>query len=242
MVGVRRELTSRRLLCTPSRLAQVHNLTGPVDVEGTEPGDVLVVDILDVQPFQEHPWGFTGIFERTNGGGLFATEFDSKAAKAIWDFKGVYATSRHIPGVRFAGCTHPGLIGTRPSKELLKEWNRREGKLIHDHKIDGQDPVPAVAFPPEPKGAYVGQDLPDEVKQRIYKEGARTIPGREHGGVSIRRQHTDLYSHLRLACSDADPSIQCAHDLSPDSRRMSTLRTSPGVRGATFRSSQREPV
>jgi formamidase len=153
---------------------------------------VLVVDILDVQPFEEHPWGFTGIFERTNGGGLFATEFDSKAAKAIWDFKGIYATSRHIPGVRFAGCTHPGLIGTRPSKELLKEWNRREGKLIHDHKVDGQDPVPAVAFPPEPKGAYVGQDLPDEVKQRIYKEGARTIPGREHGGVSSQSRGTDL--------------------------------------------------
>lgn len=54
------------------------------------------------------------VFELENGGGLFAREFKSKAAKAIWDFKGVYATSRHIPGVRFAGVTHPGLIGTAP--------------------------------------------------------------------------------------------------------------------------------
>jgi hypothetical protein len=30
-----------------------------------------------------------------NGGGLFTDEMDSHAAKAIWDFEGIYATSRH---------------------------------------------------------------------------------------------------------------------------------------------------
>lgn len=30
---------------------------------------------------------------------------------AIWYFDGIYASSRHIPGVRFAGLIHPGLIG-----------------------------------------------------------------------------------------------------------------------------------
>jgi formamidase len=94
-------------------------------------------------------------------------------------FPGVYATSRHIPGVRFAGVSHPGLIGTAPSAELLATWNKREGELITTY---GADAVPAVAFPPEPKGAYVGQDIPDEVRKKIYAEGARTIPGREHGG------------------------------------------------------------
>lgn len=129
------------------------------------------------------PWGFTGIFETANGGGLFAKEFDSRAAKAIWDFKGVYAESRHIRGVRFCGIPHPGLIGTKPSPELLAKWNEREGKLIHAHKDEhGNDAVPAVALPPEPKGAYVGQDLPDDVRKKIYAEGARTVPGREHGG------------------------------------------------------------
>ncbi|PWN48324.1 Acetamidase/Formamidase [Violaceomyces palustris] len=162
---------------------KIHNLTGPIAVEGAEPGDVLVVDILDVQPFPQMPWGFTGIFERTNGGGLFAKEWDSKAAKAIWDFHGIYAQSRHIPGVRFAGIPHPGLIGTAPSHELLQLWNQREMALIEEHKDeDGNDCVPAVALPPEPKGAYVGQELDDELRQKIYSEGARTIPGREHGG------------------------------------------------------------
>ncbi|KAL0576093.1 hypothetical protein V5O48_005892 [Marasmius crinis-equi] len=159
-------------------LSRVHNLSGPIAVEGAEPGDCLVVDILDVTPFEKMPWGYTGIFELENGGGLFAREFNSKAAKAIWDFHGVYATSRHIPGVRFAGVSHPGLIGTAPSPELLDTWNKREGALISEF----QDSVPPVAFPPEPKGAYVGQELDAKVLEKIYKEGARTIPGREHGG------------------------------------------------------------
>merc|ERR1712216_795687 len=33
---------------------------------------------------------------------------------ACWEFEGIYAQSRHIPGVRFAGLVHPGLIGTEP--------------------------------------------------------------------------------------------------------------------------------
>ncbi|GAW06331.1 Acetamidase Formamidase [Lentinula edodes] len=159
-------------------LTKIHNLSGPIAIEGAEPGDCLVVDILDVTPFEKMPWGYTGIFELENGGGLFAKEFNSKAAKAIWDFKGIYATSRHIPGVRFAGVSHPGLIGTAPSAELLATWNERERGLI------AQDPhaVPALAFAPEFKGAYIGQDLDPELLEKIKTEGARTIPGREHGG------------------------------------------------------------
>ncbi|KAF6759768.1 Acetamidase Formamidase [Ephemerocybe angulata] len=161
-------------------LTRVHNLSGPVAVEGAQPGDCLVVDILDVQPFEKMPWGFTGIFELENGGGLFAKEFQSRAAKAIWDFEGIYASSRHVPGVRFAGIPHPGLIGTAPSQELLNTWNKRETGLIAEL---GANSVPPVAYPPEPRGAYVGQDgILDEVREKIHREGARTIPGREHGG------------------------------------------------------------
>lgn len=91
---------------------------------------------------------------------------------------GIYATSRHIPGVRFAGVSHPGLIGTAPSAELLATWNKREGQLIEECGPS----VPPVAFPPEPVGTYVGQELEDSVLDKIKKEGARTVPGREHGG------------------------------------------------------------
>jgi formamidase len=42
-----------------------------------------------------------------------------KAAKAIWDFEGIYCSSRHIPGVRFPGLIHPGILGCAPSAEVL---------------------------------------------------------------------------------------------------------------------------
>lgn len=51
-------------------LTQVHYLTGPFDIEGAEPGDVLLVDIQDVQPLEDQPWGFTGVFAKENGGGF----------------------------------------------------------------------------------------------------------------------------------------------------------------------------
>ena len=48
-------------------LTQVHYLSGPFEIEGAAPGDLLLVEIMDVQPFQDQPWGFTGIFDRRNG-------------------------------------------------------------------------------------------------------------------------------------------------------------------------------
>lgn len=51
-------------------LTKVHYLSGPFEVETAEPGDVLIVEIQDVQPFQDQPWGFTGVFDRKNGGGF----------------------------------------------------------------------------------------------------------------------------------------------------------------------------
>lgn len=52
----------------------MHYLSGPFEVEGAKPGDVLLVEIMDVQPFESQPWGFTGIFDKRNGGG-FLDEF-----------------------------------------------------------------------------------------------------------------------------------------------------------------------
>lgn len=51
-------------------LTQVHYLSGPFEVEGAKPGDVLLVEIMDIQPFQDQPWGFTGVFAKENGGGF----------------------------------------------------------------------------------------------------------------------------------------------------------------------------
>jgi formamidase len=157
-------------------LTKVHYLSGPIGVEGAEPGDLLVVDILDIGTLADSDWGFTGIFAKSNGGG-FLTEHYPDARKACWDFHGIYASSRHIPGVQFAGIMHPGLIGCLPSAELLAKWNQREQALV------ATDPqrVPPLAALPYADTALMGKMKPAEAKEAA-KTGARTVPPREHGG------------------------------------------------------------
>lgn len=111
----------------------MHYLSGPIRVvdeegEAAKPGDLLVVEICNLGPLPGDEWGFTAIFDRENGGGFLTDHFPC-ATKAIWYFEGIYAYSPHIPGVRFPGITHPGIIGTAPSMELLNIWNEREREL-----------------------------------------------------------------------------------------------------------------
>ncbi|MEV4759271.1 formamidase [Micromonospora sp. NPDC049559] len=165
-------------------LSIVHALSGPFAVQGAEPGDLLVVDILDVGPIPQEDsgplagqgWGYTGIFARENGGG-FLTDYFPDAYKAIWDFTGQRATSRHVPGVSFTGMIHPGLMGTAPSAELLAKWNAREGAL----RATDPDRVPPLSLPPLPQDALLGS-LSGGDFERAAAEAARTAPPRENGG------------------------------------------------------------
>jgi formamidase len=45
-------------------LTVVHVLSGPIWVNGAQPGDILVVDLLDIGALQGDEWGFTGIFDK----------------------------------------------------------------------------------------------------------------------------------------------------------------------------------
>jgi len=157
-------------------LSIVHFLSGPVGVKGAEPGDLLVVDLLDVGAMPESQWGFNGFFSKQNGGG-FLTEHFPLAQKSIWDIKGLYTNSRHVPGVNFAGLIHPGLIGCLPDQKMLEMWNRREAALIATNPTR----VPGLANPPFGPTAHMGQ-LKGEARDKAAAEGARTVPPREHGG------------------------------------------------------------
>ena len=157
-------------------LSKVHYLSGPIGVKGAEPGDLLVVDILDVGVLPDYQWGFTGIFARENGGGFLTNQFP-EARKACWDFSGIYANSRHIPGVEFAGIMHPGLIGCLPSHELLETWNKREKALFDTNP----ERVPALATLPYAATAHLGR-MPKSSVAACAAEAARTVPPREHGG------------------------------------------------------------
>lgn len=115
--------------------------------------------------------------------GLIALTFPTTpspkySAKAIWDFEGIYCSSRHIPHVKFAGLIHPGILGCAPSAEVLAEWNRREGELIAASKLEDRN----VALPPLPQSAHAGAAA-ESLAEKVGREGARTVPGRpEHGG------------------------------------------------------------
>ena len=162
-------------------LTTVHTLSGPIAVEGAKPGDLLIVDIVDVGPIPQEDsgplagqgWGYTGIFAKENGGGFLTDQFPD-AYKAIWDFSGQKATSRHVPHVEFTGIVHPGLMGTAPSPELLGAWNSREAALI------ATDPerVPPLALPPQPDSAILG-GVPEADAGRVASEAARTAPPRQ---------------------------------------------------------------
>jgi formamidase len=164
-------------------LSHAHMLSGPIAVEGAEPGDLLVVDILDLGPVPQvqgpncgEGWGYSGIFAKVNGGG-FLTDYFPDAYKAIWDFRGQTCSSRHVPGVQYTGITHPGLFGTAPSPDLLARWNARERALI----ATDPDRVPPLGLPPLPDGV-LGGTATGALLEAIGRDGARTVPARENGG------------------------------------------------------------
>ncbi|KAJ1622270.1 Acetamidase/Formamidase [Pavlovales sp. CCMP2436] len=172
-------------------LTQVHYLSGPIAVSTAEPGDLLRVELLNLGALPGDEWGFCGSFHKDNGGGFLCDHYP-QATKACWDLEGINCSSRHIPGVKFAGLIHPGLIGTAPSAELLAMWNGKHphppfppSPLTHTHTLRRA----ACHVEEGTPGAMLGKfghctvmAGKDETWDRIASEGARTVPGRENGG------------------------------------------------------------
>ncbi len=105
-----------------ANLGRAHPLTGPVFVEGAEPGDLLAVDIIDVI---SHDVGFTVIFP----GFGFLRDLFTAPHVVHWEMREGFATSAEFPGVRIAGAPFFGVMGLAPSHELLKRINEREERL-----------------------------------------------------------------------------------------------------------------
>src|SRR5262249_760067 len=82
-------------------LTTVHFLSGPIGVEGAEPGDLLVVDLLDIGALPDSLWGFNGFFSKKNGGG-FLTDHFPLAQKSISHLSRVYTHSHRVPRVTLA--------------------------------------------------------------------------------------------------------------------------------------------
>ena len=86
-------------------LTRVHPLAGPVAVRGAEPGDLLVVDLLELSPLSGV--GYSCVIPEI--GGILRDVYPA-AYKSVWYMRGnVYAESRHIPGLRIPAL--PPILG-----------------------------------------------------------------------------------------------------------------------------------
>jgi formamidase len=143
----------------------VHPLTGPVYVDGAEPGDLLEVEIVDVEP---DPYGYT---VQVPGFGFLRDVFPDPF-KVHWEIADGWATSPDLPGVRIPGSPFMGTIGLTPGHDLLAATTAREQASI-DQGGMALPPSPASAVPSDP---------------RIAAEALRTIPPREQAGnVDIKQ-------------------------------------------------------
>lgn len=88
----------------------VHPLTGPVAIEGAEPGDALAVELLD---FEHKGWGFTGFMPGEMGLGLLPDEFPD-AGLYLWDLEG--DTAEFVNGIEIPIDMFPGTIGNAPAE------------------------------------------------------------------------------------------------------------------------------
>jgi formamidase len=157
-------------------LSIVHFLSGPIGVKGAEPGDLLVVDLLDVGPLKESLWGFQRLLLQAERRRLPDRSFPAGAEIDLGHQGPLHVVA---PRARreFAGLIHPGLIGCLPDPKLLATWNERETALI------ATNPTRV----PGPRQSAVRRDRACRPRQgrrqgQGRREGARTVPPREHGG------------------------------------------------------------
>jgi formamidase len=143
-------------------LGLAHPLTGPLYVEGAEPGDQLEVELLAFEP---EAFGVTAVVP---GFGFLADLFpDPYLVK--WRIEGGLARAEELPGVAVPGAPFPGVVGVAPSAELLERFRAREEAIREE-------------------GGPVAEPASETAQPSSARDGLRTIPPRETGGnVDIRQ-------------------------------------------------------
>jgi formamidase len=137
-----------------------HPLTGPIEVRGARPGDVIVVEPKRIEVFEHR-----GATVTIPGFGLLGDLF-SDPFLVSWDIEDGVARSREMPGIAISGRPFLGCVAVAPSRELFAEIAGREA-LLSERGGHVLGPEPRSAVPAiEP---YASQAL-------------RTIPPRENGG------------------------------------------------------------
>jgi formamidase len=144
----------------------VHPMTGPVYVRGAEPGDLLEIKLLAIDPDPFGAWGYT---VEVPGFGFLRDLFPEPYI-VHWHFTGTnyadYAESPQLPGVRIRCAPFPGIMGLAPSRDLRERATAREADVA------GRG---GFALPPDPTDAVPAGGA-------AAREGLRTVPPRETAG------------------------------------------------------------
>jgi formamidase len=136
-----------------------HPLTGPIEVRGAEPGDLLV---LEIGRIAAEGFGTTAVIP---GFGLLGDLF-SQPFLVRWELVDGVARSSELPGVAVAGRPFLGCVAVAPSRELLELAARREAALA------GRG---GAVLPPQARSAV-------PASEPYASSALRTIPPRENGG------------------------------------------------------------
>jgi formamidase len=139
-------------------IAALHPLVGPFFVAGAEPGDLLDVEILEIEPAS---FAWAGVWP---GGGGLMRDYVKEPLIVKWTIEGGVARSPDLPGVAIRGRPFVGVMGVAPSPERLRLFAEREERLVREG---------GWALVPDSTGA---------VPASIGRDGLRTMPPRETGG------------------------------------------------------------
>lgn len=141
-----------------------HPMTGPVEVAGAEPGDLLEVEILAIEP------GDFGSTPVVPGFGMLG-DLVTEPFVVRWEIEDGAARSDDLPGVRIPARPFLGVLGVAPAAEQARRYEERErGTAERGAVVLGPDARSAV---PAGNGLALG---------------LRTIPPRENGGNLDLRQ------------------------------------------------------
>lgn len=136
-----------------------HPLTGPIEIRGAAPGDLLVVT-----PRRIVPDGF-GTTAVVPGFGVLGDLFDDYYL-VRWEIGDGIARSQQMPGIAIHGRPFLGCVAVAPSVELLERATAREAALARSG---------AFVLEPEVRSAV-------PAVEPYASHALRTIPPRENGG------------------------------------------------------------
>lgn len=165
------------------RQSKGHPLTGPIYIEGADPGDSLAIEVLS---FEHKGWGWTRC---SPSGGLLPGEFEPTLK--LWELKDGYADFK--PGIRIPLEPFCGIMGVAPAEpgpHITMPPRSQGGNMDIRHLVAGSTlflpvSVPGALFSAgdchgaqgDGEVCITGIEAPMKVTLRFHVRKGYTIPG-----------------------------------------------------------------